>query len=112
MNLSGRQSHDPLFCQPIICTGVWSFIKFNLTAGVNMSESLTIEEIKRLVSLQLGIRDVGDNDRFLEELGAESVDIMNIIVAVEEKFKIEIKESEIPDVPTPLALYRFVESRI
>lgn len=74
--------------------------------------SLKIDEVKRLVSIQLGIRDIGDHDRFLEELGAESVDVMNIILAVEEKFKIEIKESEIPDVPTPFALYHLIKSRI
>ena len=74
--------------------------------------SVTLDEIKRIVSLQLGIREVGDEDRFLEELRAESIDVMNIIVAVEEKFGVSIKESEIPDLQTPKMLFEFVEKRI
>ena len=68
----------------------------------------TIDQIKRIVSLQLGIRTVGERDRFMADLGAESVDVMNIIVAVEEKFGVEIKESEIPNLLTVAALHEFV----
>ncbi|MBC8504095.1 MAG: acyl carrier protein [Chloroflexi bacterium] len=74
--------------------------------------SLSIDEIKRLISLQLGTRDIGDNDRFLEDLDAESVDVMNIVVAVEEKYQIEIKESEIPYILTPAELYKLVKRRV
>ena len=73
--------------------------------------TVTIEDIKRIVSLQLGIREIGDDDRFLEELGAESLDVMNIIVAVEEKFNLQIKDSEIPDYPTSAALFKLVKDR-
>ena len=77
-----------------------------------MKPAITIEEIKRIVSLVLGSRTVGNDDRFLEDLGAESVDLMNIIVAVEEKYGIFIKESEIPALQTPAALCALVKSRV
>ena len=48
--------------------------------------AMIIEEIKRLVALQLGVKNVGDNDHFLETLNAESMDVLNIIVAIEEKY--------------------------
>jgi acyl carrier protein len=73
---------------------------------------VTIDDIKKIISLQLGIRKIGDDDRFLEELGAESMDVMSIIVAIEEKFGVAIKESEIPSLQTPRALYLMVKSRI
>ncbi len=73
---------------------------------------LTIEEIKRIISLQLGSKDIGDEDRFLEDLDAESVDVMNIVVAIEEKFQVEIKESEIPNILTPIDLFTLVKDRI
>jgi len=72
---------------------------------------VNIEDIKRVVSLQLGIREIGDEDRFMEDLKAESFDVMNIIVAIEEKYNVEIKESEIPELTTPAALYQFVKKR-
>ncbi len=74
--------------------------------------TFVIDELKTLVSLQLGIKNINDDDRFLEDLGAESLDVVNIIAAVEDKFQIEINESEIPYVLTPSALYQLVKSRI
>ena len=74
--------------------------------------SATMDSIKRIISQQLGIRKIGDHDHFIENLGAESVDVMNIVVAVEEKYGITIKESEIPHIQTPATLYNFVISRL
>lgn len=73
--------------------------------------SVTIEGIKRIISLQLGIREIGDEDRFLEDLRAESADVMIIISAIEEKYGVVIKESEIPELRTPAALYMAVKNR-
>lgn len=74
--------------------------------------TITLEDIKRIISLQLGILEVGDEDRFLEELRAESMDVMNIVIAVEEKYRVSIKDSEIPKLKTPAALFAFVKERI
>ena len=74
--------------------------------------SITIEEIKRIISLQLGKREIGDEDRLMEELRAESIDIMNIVIAIEERFGVHIKESEIPEIQTPLAIYNFVKNQL
>ncbi|MCJ7625416.1 MAG: phosphopantetheine-binding protein [Anaerolineaceae bacterium] len=74
--------------------------------------SVTIEDIKRIVSLQLGIREIGDDDRFLEDLRAESADVMIIISSIEEKYGVVIKESEIPELHTPTALYMVVKNRM
>jgi acyl carrier protein len=73
--------------------------------------TVTMDEILRLVSLQLGIKNVREGDHFLEQLNAESMDVLNIIAAVEGKFQVEIKEAEIPDLLTPRDLYQFVNSR-
>jgi len=70
----------------------------------------TLEDVIRIVSLQLG-HPVTEHDHFIHDLKVESLDVMNIIVAVEEKFGIEIKESEIPNILTPASLYDLVASR-
>ena len=72
---------------------------------------VNLEDIKRIVSLQMGIREVSDDDRFLEDLGAESMDVLNIIAAIEKKYKVVIKDSEIPDLQTSAALYMFIKER-
>lgn len=74
--------------------------------------SISIVDIKKIVSLQLGIREINDGDRFLEDLDAESLDVMNIVVAVEESFQVEIKESEIPYILTSKDLFNLVKGRL
>jgi acyl carrier protein len=71
-----------------------------------------LEDIKRLVGLQLGTRQIGEHDRFLEDLAAESADVANIIAVVEEKYKITIRESEIAKIFTPNDLFELVKNRL
>ena len=67
-----------------------------------------IDEINRLVGLQLGKRNVHETDRLLEDLGAESADVANLVGAVESKFGIIVSESEIARISTPLDIYELV----
>ena len=57
--------------------------------------NVSIEEIVSIVSIQLGQKDVLEEHRLIEDLGAESADIANIIAAVEEKYQIFINEEMI-----------------
>jgi acyl carrier protein len=66
---------------------------------------VTMEEIKSLVRIQLGLDEVSPEDRFMEDLGAESADLVNIIAAAEDKFQVSLEEEEIYTVRTPRHLY-------
>jgi acyl carrier protein len=57
--------------------------------------NVSIEEIVSIVSMQLGQKNVLEEHRLIEDLGAESADIANIIAAVEEKYQIFINEEMI-----------------
>ena len=70
--------------------------------------SVTLDDIKRIVGLQLGLSTVPDQARFVEDLGAESADLANIVAAVESKYGIRMKESEIARIFTPAELYEAV----
>lgn len=73
---------------------------------------VSIEEINKLVGLQLGKRSVNETDRLMEDLGAESSDVANIVAAVEEKYGITLKESEIARISTPKDLVELVNQRV
>ena len=73
---------------------------------------ISIEEINELVALQLGVHVVAAQDRLMEDLGAESADVANIIAAVEEKYHIVVKESEIASIFTPADLLELVEKKV
>jgi acyl carrier protein len=72
---------------------------------------ISMEDIQRLVALQLGIRLVAEDARLVEDLGAESADVANIVAAVEEKYHIVVKESEIAKILTSVDLFELVKAR-
>ena len=60
-----------------------------------------ITEIIQLVALQLGKHRVAPEDRFIEDLGAESIDIVNIIATAEERYGLFISEEAMGRIRTP-----------
>lgn len=71
-----------------------------------------MDAIKAIISLQLGVSNVRPEDRILEDLGAESADVVGIIAALEDKFQIFIDEEEIPQVQTVQELYQLLQTKI
>lgn len=72
---------------------------------------MTEKEICEMVELQLGKRGVQPGDRLLEDLGAESADVANLVARVEERYGIFIKESEIARIVTPADLLAIVRQK-
>ncbi len=71
-----------------------------------------IEDIGRLVAVQLGRKRVPPDARIIEDLGAESLDVVNIVAALEERYGILIEEVELPDLVTVADLYECVRERV
>ncbi len=74
--------------------------------------SVTLEDIKSLISIQLGLDRVTEDDRIIEDLGAESSDLANIIAAVEDKYGIEVDRAELEDIKTVRDVYLKVQKRL
>ena len=70
--------------------------------------NVSMDEVKKLVSLQLGVRDVNERSLLVEDLNAESADVANIVAALEEKYRIAVKEAEIAKIRTPVDLFELV----
>lgn len=74
--------------------------------------NVSIDDIKKLVEMQLGKRNVSEKDRFVEDLGAESADVANIVATTEEKYGVTIKESEIAHLFTSEDLFVLIQKRM
>jgi acyl carrier protein len=72
---------------------------------------VSIDEIIKLVSLQLGVRVLSEDSLLAEELGAESADVVNIIAVLEEKYQIIVKETEIARIKTSADLFALVREK-
>ena len=77
-----------------------------------MMPEVLISEIQTLVKLQLGAREVSETSRLIEDLRAESVDIVNLAVLVEERYGIVIKESELARIKTVGDLHALIQLRV
>ena len=57
-----------------------------------------VDQLTGLVAAQLGLSSVRSSDLIVEDLGAESMDIVNIVAGVEERFGVSIDQTALPDV--------------
>jgi len=62
----------------------------------------TYERVKKIIMEQLGSEaaDVTNEASFIDNLGADSLDIVELIMALEEEFDIEIPDSEAENITT------------
>ena len=67
-----------------------------------MSSEEILEKVKKIIVEQLGVADtsVTMEASFIDDLGADSLDIVELIMALEEEFDIEIPDSDAEKVVT------------
>ena len=63
---------------------------------------MVFEKVKKIITEQLGIdeKDVTLDSAFIEDLGADSLDIVELIMAMESEFDMEIEDDEVEDIST------------
>lgn len=70
------------------------------------------EEVQSLVAEQLnvGIEQVSLEAEFVKDLGADSLDVVELVMALEEKFEIEIPDEQAEKIVTVGDVVAFVEN--
>ena len=59
------------------------------------------ERVKKIVAEQLGVKDEIANDAsFVDDLGADSLDTVELVMALEEEFECEIPDDEAEKITT------------
>ncbi len=59
------------------------------------------ERVKKIVAEQLGVKDDIANDAsFVDDLGADSLDTVELVMALEEEFECEIPDNEAEKITT------------
>jgi len=76
--------------------------------------STTFEKLQAIVSSQLGIEEslVKLSSDFTKELGADSLDVVELVMAFEEEFEIEIEDDVAGDLVTVQDAINYIESKI
>ena len=68
-----------------------------------------LSEVKTLIANQLGVDIVSEDQRIVEDLGAESSDILNIIAAVEDKYGIKVTDDALQGLQTVRDVYLAID---
>ena len=70
-------------------------------------------KVKKMVADHLGVEEtkVTDESNFIDDLGADSLDTVELVMAFEEEFGAEISDSEAEKILTVGDAIKFIESR-
>ena len=59
------------------------------------------ERVKKIVAEQLGVKeDIANDASFVDDLGADSLDTVELVMALEEEFECEIPDEEAEKITT------------
>ena len=72
------------------------------------------ERIKKIISEQLGVEeeDVVPEAKFADDLGADSLDTVELVMALEEEFDIEIPDEDAEKIQTVGSAITFIKEKV
>ncbi len=72
------------------------------------------ERVKKIVIEQLGVKEeeVTNSASFVDDLGADSLDTVELVMALEEEFECEIPDEEAENITTVQQAVEYVEAHL
>ena len=72
------------------------------------------ERVKKIVVDQLGVKeeDVTPNASFVDDLGADSLDTLELVMALEEEFETEIPDEEAEKITTVQQAVDYIKAHV
>ena len=76
-----------------------------------MSENSPVDRIKKIIVEQLGVNEdqVKPEAKFIEDLGADSLDTVELVMALEEEFGTEIPDEEAEKLQSVGDVVKYIE---
>ena len=72
-----------------------------------------IEKVKEILAeeLSLELDEINDDSDIREDLGADSLDMVQLVMSLEDEFDLEIENEEIQSVTTVKGIVEFIEKK-
>jgi len=79
-----------------------------------MSQTSIFEKVKKIVAEQLGVEDekITPNANFANDLGADSLDTVELVMALEEEFDIEIPDEAAEKITTVQEAVDYINNKV
>lgn len=71
------------------------------------------EKVKSIIAEQLGVKleEISESSSFVDDLGADSLDTVELVMALEEEFKIEIPDEDAEKITTVGDAIKYIEEK-
>ena len=70
-----------------------------------------LEKVKKLISEQLDVEEanIQESSSIADDLGADSLDVVDWVMAIEDEFSIEIPEDQVENIKTVGDIVKYIE---
>lgn len=71
----------------------------------------TLEKVKKLIADQLciSVDDIKDDANIIEDLGADSLDVVELLMSFEDEFKVSIPDEKLDDLKTLPQIVKLID---
>lgn len=72
------------------------------------------EKVKNLIADQLDVADkesITEASSITDDLGADSLDVVDLVMAIEDEFSVEIPEDEVENIKTVGDIVKYIEDK-
>ena len=73
-----------------------------------------LEKVKDLIADQLDVADkdsITEGSSITDDLGADSLDVVDLVMALEDEFSVEIPEDEVENIKTVGDIVKYIEDK-
>jgi acyl carrier protein len=73
----------------------------------------TVDKVKSIIAEQLGVKqeEVTESAKFIDDLGADSLDTVELVMALEEEFGIEIPDEDAEKMTTVGDAIKYIDEK-
>ena len=100
-------------CHAVLGNGLGFSTRTNTNRTNFMAEKSIEEKVKDIIVEQLGVNpeQVTPQASFIEDLGADSLDIVELVMAFEEEFSVEVPDEDAEKLQTVGDVIKYIEER-
>ena len=74
---------------------------------------MVFDKVKELIAEQLDVKadDITESSNIQDDLGADSLDVVDLVMALEDEFDVEIPEDQVENIKTVGDIVKFIEDK-
>ena len=72
---------------------------------------MVLEKVKKILAEQFDVEEekIGPDTSIINDLGADSLDVVDLLMSIEDEFEVEVPDDEIENIKTVGALVSYIE---